>query len=84
MLQELHVRDLAIIDNIRAEFGPGLNVISGETGAGKSIVVDALALVLGGRATGDLVRAGARSAVIEAVFNIGARPELHDVTPPIE
>lgn len=78
MLQELQVRDLAIIDNIRAEFGPGLNVISGETGAGKSIVVDALALVLGGRATGDLVRAGAASAVIEAVFNLSARPELRE------
>ena len=78
MLQELQVRDFAIIDNIRAEFGPGLNVISGETGAGKSIVVDALALALGGRATDDLVRAGAASAVIEAVFNISARPELRD------
>ncbi|MFQ5458493.1 MAG: DNA repair protein RecN [Myxococcota bacterium] len=78
MLQELRVRDFAIIENIRAEFGPGLNVLSGETGAGKSIVVDALALALGGRATGDLVRADAKAAAIEAVFSLHDRPEVRE------
>lgn len=76
MLLELRVRDLAIIESVRAEFGPGLNVLSGETGAGKSIVVDALSLALGGRAAGELVRAGVDRAVVEAVFRIDERPDL--------
>ncbi len=58
MLKELNIKNFAIIDQLRVEFGPGLNVLTGETGAGKSIVVDALGLVLGHRASGDLIRSG--------------------------
>ncbi len=76
MLLELHIRDFAIIDRLDLEFGPGLTLLTGETGAGKSIIVDALALVLGDRADPALVRAGAPQAVVEAVFDLnGAPPE---------
>ena len=70
MLTELRVRDLAVIADVRLTLGPGLNVLSGETGAGKSMLVDALSLMLGERATGDLVRPGADRAVIEVVFEL--------------
>jgi DNA repair protein RecN (Recombination protein N) len=78
MLQELRIRDLAIIENLRVEFAPGLNVVSGETGAGKSIVIDALTLALGGRATTDIVRAGAEKTIVEAVFRIDRRPDVRE------
>lgn len=70
MLLELHIRDFALIDRIDIEFTPGMNVLTGETGAGKSIVVDALQLALGGRASADVVRGGADAACIEAVFQL--------------
>src|SRR5574337_1097192 len=70
MLKELNIRNFAIIDQLRVEFGPGLNVLTGETGAGKSIVVDALGLVLGDRASGDLIRSGCQEAVVEAAFEL--------------
>lgn len=70
MLVELHIRDFALIDRLHIEFAPGFNVLTGETGAGKSIVIDALQTVIGGRARADLVRTGRDSAVIEAVFRI--------------
>ncbi len=71
MLLELSVENLAIVDRLELSFGPGLNVLSGETGAGKSILVDALALMLGGRATSDLVRAGENQGVVSAVIDLG-------------
>jgi len=71
MLAELRVRDLAVIRDARLELGPGLNVLTGETGAGKSMLVDALALLLGERAAADLVRPGAGRAVVEGVFETG-------------
>jgi DNA repair protein RecN (Recombination protein N) len=73
-LAELSVRDFAIIDALRIEWGPGLNVLTGETGAGKSIIVDALGAVLGDRMDSTWVRAGAERAWVEAVFCGGALP----------
>lgn len=70
MLVELDIRDFAIADHVRLECSPGLNVLTGETGAGKSIIVDALALLLGGRADPDVVRHGAKAARIEGVFRL--------------
>jgi DNA repair protein RecN (Recombination protein N) len=70
MLKELNIKNFAIIDQLRVEFGPGLNVLTGETGAGKSIVVDALNLALGERASTDLVRTGSLEAVVEAAFEL--------------
>jgi DNA repair protein RecN (Recombination protein N) len=70
MLKELNIKNFAIIDQLRVEFGPGLNVFTGETGAGKSIVVDALNLALGERASTDLVRTGSPEAVVEAAFEL--------------
>jgi DNA repair protein RecN (Recombination protein N) len=68
-LLELSVRDLALIDRLRLTLDPGLNVITGETGAGKSLVIDALGLVLGARADTGLIRHGAESARVEALFD---------------
>lgn len=70
MLQRLLVNDLAIIEQLDLEFGPGFVAFTGETGAGKSIIIDALGLVLGGRADPTLVRAGADAARVEATFTI--------------
>ncbi len=69
MLSRLSVRDLALVERARVEFGPGLCVLTGETGAGKSLIVAALAALRGGRAGADLVRHGASAAVVEAVFD---------------
>lgn len=78
VLRELRVRNYAVIDEARLELGPGLNVLSGETGAGKSILVGALSLLLGERANTEVVRAGEDSAVVEAVFDVSDRPEIRD------
>ena len=71
MLRFLRIRHLAVIDAAEVEFEPGLNVLTGETGAGKSILVEAVGLLLGGRASGDLVRTGEDGAAIEAIFESG-------------
>src|SRR5688500_11851468 len=68
MLRELNVRDLALIERTRVAFGPGLTVITGETGAGKSLLIDALGLVMGERADSTLVRHGTAGARVEALF----------------
>ena len=68
MLTELRLENYAVIDNMVVEFGHGLNLLTGETGAGKSILIDALALLLGEKASADIIRAGADRAVISAVF----------------
>jgi DNA repair protein RecN (Recombination protein N) len=70
MLTELRVRDFAIIDSLDLEFAPGLNVLTGETGAGKSIIVDCIALLLGDRAEGGMVRSNAQAAIIEGTFGV--------------
>src|SRR5262249_52704800 len=67
MLRFLRITHFAVIDSVEVEFEPGLNVLTGETGAGKSILVEAVGLLLGGRASGDLVRTGEESASIEAI-----------------
>ena len=72
MLRELAIRNLAVLEEARVVFAPGLNVLTGETGAGKSIVIDALLLVRGARAQPDLIRTGAESASVEAVFDVSA------------
>jgi DNA repair protein RecN (Recombination protein N) len=69
VLTELRVRDVAVIADVTLPLSSGLNVLSGETGAGKSLLVDALALLLGERASGTVVRTGARRAVVEAAFD---------------
>jgi DNA repair protein RecN (Recombination protein N) len=71
MLRELRVRDLALVAESRVRFGPGLNLLTGETGSGKSLIVDALGLTLGGRGGPDQVRHGAEKALIEGVFESG-------------
>lgn len=70
MLSCLRISDLAIIDELELELGSGLNVLTGETGSGKSILVSALELVLGGKSRADLVRSGAKAAEVEALFDV--------------
>src|ERR1700735_2647233 len=68
MLVELRAENYAVIDHTIAVFGPGLNLLTGETGAGKSILVDALALLMGGKSSAEVVRHGADKAVVACVF----------------
>lgn len=75
MLTELRVRDLAVIADVTLPLRSGLNVLTGETGAGKSMLVDALSLLLGERASVDLVRPGAQRAVVEAAFDVAKHSE---------
>ena len=70
MLRQLHIRDFAIIEELQLEFAPGFNVLTGETGAGKSIIMQALDLVCGGRASPEDIRAGADEASIEGIFDL--------------
>jgi DNA repair protein RecN (Recombination protein N) len=70
MLQELTIRNFAIIDDLHIQFSEGLTIISGETGAGKSIILNAVNLLLGSRASAELVRTGAESAELEALFQV--------------
>lgn len=76
MLTELRIRNFAIIDALALPLAPGFNVLTGETGAGKSIIVGALGLLLGERASADLIRTGADKATVEGVFDITGRAEL--------
>src|SRR6266403_2554202 len=76
MLRFLRITHLAVIDTAVVEFGPGLNVLTGETGAGKSFLVEAVGLLLGGRASADMVRTGEDLATIEAIFETGGEELL--------
>ena len=78
MLLELNIQNIALIERLRIEFGRGLNVLTGETGAGKSIVVDCVNLALGGRADRDLIRTGEEKAYVRALFDISENPEAKD------
>ncbi len=76
MLVELMVENYAVIERVRVRFHPGLNLLTGETGSGKSLVVDALGLLFGGRASAEIVRAGAERARISGIFEIRLTPAL--------
>jgi DNA repair protein RecN (Recombination protein N) len=71
VLQELSIEDYAVVERLRVRFHPGLNLLTGETGSGKSIVVDALGLLLGGRASADMIRSGKERARVSGIFDIG-------------
>ncbi len=76
MLSFLRIENLAIIDSLSVDFGPGLNVLTGETGAGKSIIADAVGLLLGARGGAELVRTGCPRLAVEGLFEIADRPDL--------
>ncbi len=75
MLVELNIQNIAIIDRLRIAFEPGMNALTGETGAGKSIIIDALGAVIGGRTSPDMLRSGEERARVEAVFDLSNRGE---------
>src|SRR5260370_11708528 len=79
MLRELRIRNFAVIESVTAPFGPGLNVLSGETGAGKSMLIDAILLVRGARAQTDVIRTDAETATVEAAFDADPRGPVPDV-----
>ena len=79
MLLELTIRNIALIESLRIPFLPGLNVLTGETGAGKSIVVDSVCLALGGRADRDLIRSGTDAAMVQAAFDLSLCPQAQDL-----
>jgi len=79
MLQSLRIRNIAIVEDVAVEFGDGLNVITGETGAGKSVIIGALNLILGDRADKSLIRTGAEQCTVEAVFTTPPRQLLEEL-----
>ena len=79
MLKELRIKNLAIIGDLFVGFGNGLNVLTGETGAGKSIIVDALGLALGDRAQTDMMRSGEKEASVQAYFELDDAMSLPDI-----
>lgn len=76
MLKSLHIQDYALIESIQVQFESGLNILTGETGAGKSIIIDALSLLLGERATIEEIRRGAEKAIVEGVLNVSGNQTL--------
>ncbi len=76
MLLELHVKNLALIEKADVEFGEGLNILTGETGAGKSIIIGSVTMALGGKASKDSIRQGAEYAYIELVFSVRGEEKL--------
>lgn len=79
MLQSLHVHNFALLEDAHAEFTPGFNVFTGETGAGKSILIDAFGMVLGGRASVDYVRSGTEGLWVQAVFDIANQEDIKKI-----
>src|SRR5437016_3904521 len=88
MLREIRIKNFAVIETVTVPFAPGLNVLTGETGAGKSIVIDAILLVSGGRGQTDVIRSDAETATVEAVFDLprggGARGVLEEAGIPAD
>ncbi|HKZ17416.1 MAG TPA: DNA repair protein RecN [Geobacteraceae bacterium] len=76
MLTDLFIKNFAIIDSLHVTFGPGLNVLTGETGAGKSIIIGALGLILGARSSAEIIRTGEDEAVVEALFDLSGQPDI--------
>ena len=76
MIECLRIENLALVESIELEFGAGLNVLTGETGAGKSIVLSALSLLAGGRASTDALRSGAAEGAVEALFRMDGHQEV--------
>src|SRR5258708_4912663 len=76
MLALLNISNIALIDELRVEFDTGLNLLTGETGSGKSIIVDALGVLIGGRFSSELLKLGAERAFIEGLFSVNRNPEL--------
>ncbi|HTL12807.1 MAG TPA: AAA family ATPase, partial [Bdellovibrionota bacterium] len=74
MLERIKIKNIAVIDEAEIPFRTGLNILSGETGAGKSIVISAIGLILGGRATAELIREGCEEAVVEGLFDLSDLP----------
>jgi DNA repair protein RecN (Recombination protein N) len=79
MLVQLTISNFAIISRLDISFKPGLNILSGETGAGKSIIINAVNLILGGRASADLIRTGSKEARVEALFSLPEHPVLSEI-----
>ncbi len=79
MLNSLLIKDYALIENINVEFGKGLNIITGETGAGKSILIDAMGLLLGERASTQVVRKGAKKSIVEGIFNVSSNKNVENL-----
>ena len=79
MLKTLYVKDYALIDSLTVEFGTGLNIITGETGAGKSILIDALGLLLGERANSEVVRKGGQKAIVEGIFDVTLNKKIRSL-----
>ena len=79
MLTSLEIKDYALIEHLNVEFGVGLNIITGETGAGKSIIVDAMGLLLGGRASTEVVRKGSVKSFVEGIFNVETNKKVHSL-----
>ncbi len=76
MLQFLNISNIALIDDMQVEFESGLNLLTGETGSGKSIIVDALGVLIGGRFTSELLKSGTERGSIEGLFSVTPNPEL--------
>src|SRR5208282_165959 len=84
MLVSLRIRNLALIEDLTWELGPGFNTLTGETGAGKSILIDALSLLLGERADKSLIRTGAESCSVEAEMTLADAKRLKEVNAALE
>lgn len=79
MLKSLDIKDYALIDDLHLEFGTGLNILTGETGAGKSILIDAMGLLLGNRASTEVVRNGSVKSIVEGIFNVSKNKKVKNI-----